>query len=67
MKDCKDHWEYVCTQVDDLLYAQRNGKAFYDALRKLEYQLKGGSEPLYHLGGNFKRVTETESMLTWGI
>ena len=66
MKDCKDHWEYVCTWVDDLLYAGRKGKAFYDALRKLKYQLKGVSEPTYHLGGDFKRVTEPESMLTWG-
>eukprot|EP00957_Ditylum_brightwellii_P076848 5840882-Ditylum_brightwellii.AAC.1 len=66
MKDCKDHWEYVCTWVDDLLYAEQNGKSFYDALHELKYQLKGVSEPTYHLGGDFKRVTEPESMLTLG-
>ena len=66
MKDCKDHWEYVCTWVDDLLYAGCNGKAFYDALHELKYQLKGVSEPTYHLGDAFKIVTEPETMLTWG-
>eukprot|EP00957_Ditylum_brightwellii_P025722 1946684-Ditylum_brightwellii.AAC.1 len=66
MKDCKDHCEYICTWIDDLLYAGHNGKAFYDALHKLKYQLKGVSETTYHLSGNFKRVTEPESMLTWG-
>eukprot|EP00957_Ditylum_brightwellii_P132654 10115545-Ditylum_brightwellii.AAC.1 len=66
MKGCKDHWEYVCTWVDDLLYAGHNGKAFYDALCELKCQLKGVSEPMYHLSGDFKRVTEPEAMLTWG-
>eukprot|EP00957_Ditylum_brightwellii_P010867 823885-Ditylum_brightwellii.AAC.1 len=41
MKDCKDHWEYVCTWIDDLLYARHNRKVFYDALCELKYQLKG--------------------------
>eukprot|EP00957_Ditylum_brightwellii_P118396 9029904-Ditylum_brightwellii.AAC.1 len=50
MKDCKDHWEYVRIWLDDLLYAGQNGRAFYDALRELKYQLKGVSEPTYHLG-----------------
>eukprot|EP00957_Ditylum_brightwellii_P150225 11439783-Ditylum_brightwellii.AAC.1 len=44
MKDFKDHWEYVCTWVDDLLYAGHDGKLFYDALRELKYQLKGGAQ-----------------------
>eukprot|EP00957_Ditylum_brightwellii_P025678 1942144-Ditylum_brightwellii.AAC.1 len=66
MKDCKDHLEYVCTWVDDLFYAGCNGKIFYDALCEFKYQLKGVNDPTYHLGGDFKRVTEPESMLTWG-
>eukprot|EP00957_Ditylum_brightwellii_P171394 13048161-Ditylum_brightwellii.AAC.1 len=66
MEDCDDHWGYVCTWVDDLLYAGHNGKAFYDALHELKYQLKGVSEPTYCLGSDFKRVTEPESMLIWG-
>eukprot|EP00957_Ditylum_brightwellii_P152042 11577320-Ditylum_brightwellii.AAC.1 len=66
MKDSKDHWEYVCSWVDDLLYAGCNGKAFYDALHELKDQLKGVSEPTYHLGGDSKRVTQPEYMLTWG-
>eukprot|EP00957_Ditylum_brightwellii_P009705 731525-Ditylum_brightwellii.AAC.1 len=67
MKDCKGHWEYVCTWTDNLLHTGCNGKAFYDALHELKYQLKGLSEPVYHLDGDFKKVTEPESMLPWGV
>lgn len=48
------------------LYAGHNGKEFYDALSKLKYQLKGVSVSTYLLGGDYDRVTEPESMLTWG-
>eukprot|EP00957_Ditylum_brightwellii_P021918 1653032-Ditylum_brightwellii.AAC.1 len=67
MKDCKDHWECVCTWVADLLYDVHNGKVFYDAMHELKYHLKGVSEPKYHLGGDFKRVIEPESILTSGV
>jgi len=66
MKDCGTHWEYVCTWVDDLLYAGKNSKGFYDSLKALGYKLKGVGSPTYHLGGDFVRVNEPESMLTWG-
>eukprot|EP00957_Ditylum_brightwellii_P124251 9471258-Ditylum_brightwellii.AAC.1 len=66
MKDWNDHWEYVCTWADDLLYAGHNGRAVYDALSKLKYELKDVSELTYHLGNDFKRVTEPEYMLTQG-
>ena len=66
MKDCGDHWEYVCTWVDDLLYAGSDGEGFFQELRDIGYKLKGVGEPSYHLGGDFKRVTEPENMLLWG-
>ena len=66
MRDKDDHYEYVCTWVDDLLYAGRDGKGFYDDIRALGYKLKGVEEPKYHLGGDFKRVKEPEEILTWG-
>eukprot|EP00957_Ditylum_brightwellii_P148912 11337761-Ditylum_brightwellii.AAC.1 len=65
MKDCNNHWKYVCTWVDDLLYAGLNGKAFLYVLCELKYQLKGMSAPMFHLGGDFKRVIDPESILTW--
>jgi len=48
------------------LYAGRNPNAFFGKLRELGYKLKGVGMPSYHLGGDFKRVSEPESVLTWG-
>ena len=66
MLDCGDHWEYVATWVDDLLYIGMEPEKFYATLRELGYKLKGVGEPTYHLGGDFKRVKEPEDVLTWG-
>jgi len=66
MKDCGDHYEYVCVYVDDLIYAGKDPKKFYDILQCIGYKLKGVGPPSYHLGGDFKRVKEPEEMLIWG-
>jgi hypothetical protein len=66
MKDCGDHWSYLCVWVDDLLYAGKDAAGFYDSLKKLGFKLKGVGTPTYHLGGDFVRVNEPESILTWG-
>ena len=66
MKDCNSHYEYVCTYVDDLLYAGKDPTGFYDTLKTHGFNLKGVEEPKYHLGGNFARVDHPEKMLTWG-
>ena len=66
MKDCGDHYEYVCVYVDDLLHAGRRGTGFFDELKGLGFKLKGVGPPTYHLGGDFKKVSEPEPMLTWG-
>jgi hypothetical protein len=66
MKDCNLHYDYVCTWVDDLLYAGKDPKSFFDSLETIGYKLKGVGTPTYHLGGDFIRVSEPESVLTWG-
>ena len=57
MRDAGDHYEYVCTWVDDLLVAMKDPKAFLDALQAAphNYKLKGVGPPKYHLGGDFFR------------
>jgi hypothetical protein len=66
MLDCGTYYEYCAVWVDNLLYAGKNGNALFDALTKIGYKLKGVGAPQYHLGGDFKRVTEPEKVLTWG-
>ncbi len=66
MKDCGSHWEYVCTYVDDVIYGGKDPKAYFQNLLDMGYKLKGVGEPKYHLGGDFTRVREPESVLTWG-
>ena len=66
MKDCGDHYEYLATWVDDLLYIGHNPNCFYKLITDLGFKLKGVQYPTYHLGGDFKRVNEPEPMLTWG-
>jgi hypothetical protein len=68
MKDFGDHWEYICTYVDDLIYAGHNARLFFDDIlqSKHGFKLKGVGEPRYHLGGDFRRMMEPEHMLTWG-
>jgi len=62
MKRVENHWEYVATHVNDLLYCGKDPKRFYKMLREFGFKLK----PTYHLGGDFKRMKEPEAMLTWG-
>jgi Reverse transcriptase (RNA-dependent DNA polymerase) len=66
MHDCKTHWEYVATYVDDLLYVGKNSKHFFQSLLDVGFKLKGVGMPKYHLGGDFKRVDVPKKILTWG-
>jgi hypothetical protein len=46
MKDCNDHWEYVCVYINELACVSRNPKAFFDSLtQKHGYTLKGVGPP----------------------
>ena len=66
LRDAGDHYEYVCTYVDDLLVAMKNPAEFMDALQSApwNYKLKGVSFPKYHLGADFKR--DKDGTLTYG-
>ena len=62
-----EYYEYMCTWVDDLLYAGKDAEeGFYESLHKSGYKLKGIGFLKYHPGGDFKRVKEPEEVLTWG-
>ncbi len=52
MKDKGNHWEYICTYVDDLLVMSKNPKEFMDELQ-LTFKMKGIGPPTYHLGADF--------------
>src|SRR6476620_10467245 len=56
MKNCGDHYKYVCIYVDVLAMAMMNPQAFVDALKgKYNYKLKGVGKIKYHLGADFLR------------
>ena len=65
IKDCSTHYEYVCVYIDDIMMMGKNPEEFFKTLtEKYNYQLKGVSEPTYHLGGDFFR--DPDGTLTWG-
>ena len=65
MKDCHDHYEYVCVYVDDLFHMSRNPSKFFDKLKQeYKYKLKGVGPPKYHLGGDF--FHDDDGTLAWG-
>jgi len=65
IKDCGTHYEYVCVYVDDIMMMGKNPEEFFTTLtEKYNYQLKGVSEPTYHLGGDFFR--DPDGTLAWG-
>jgi len=57
IRDCGDHYEYVCVYVDDLAVMMKEPQTFFDELRspKWGYKLKGVGPLEYHLGANFAR------------
>ncbi|MGH7954713.1 MAG: reverse transcriptase domain-containing protein [Gloeomargaritales cyanobacterium] len=54
MKDCGDHYEYICVYVDDLIAAGLKPMEIIADLRKI-FKLKGVGPPSYFLGMDFKR------------
>ena len=63
MKDGGDHWEYICTYVDDLLIMSKEPEKFMDELKKT-FKMKGVGPPTYHLGADFER--HENGKLSWG-
>ena len=57
----------MCVSMLMILSTQaRQHQSSTTKLKDIGYKLKGVEAPTYHLGGDFKRVTEPEEMLTWG-
>ena len=63
MLDKQTHWEYLCVYVDDIMVMSKDPQAFMDDLQKT-FKMKGVGPPDYHLGGNFKRLSNGK--LSWG-
>ena len=51
-KDC-DHYEYICTHVDDFMIASKQPELVMELIKK-EYQIKGEGPPDYYLGNAYK-------------
>ena len=61
----KDHWEYICVWVDDMLIISKDTKAIVDVLEK-EYTLKGVGEPKYYLGADMMQLEKPENIFVMG-
>lgn len=71
MRDCGDHYEYLCTWVDDLLFASKDPMKLMrnDLQNKYKYTLKGVGAPEYYIGADIKRVDKEvhdKGVLTMG-
>ena len=59
MKDCKTHYEYVATWVDDVLVMSKEPlpapQVIQDFKEAGEYELKGVGAPEYYLGGDLQQ------------
>ena len=70
MRDCGDHYEHLCTWVDDLIFASKNPMWLMNLLeKKYKYTLKGVGSPEYYLGADIKRVDKDvvdKGVLTMG-
>ena len=59
LRNCNDHYEYICVWVDDLAICSHNAQAIIDVLADNngphKYKFKGVGDITYHLGGNFFR------------
>ena len=61
MRDMKDHWEYICVWVDDMLIISKDTKAIVDVLEK-EYTVKGVGDPKYYLGADMMQLEKPENI-----
>ena len=63
MKDCKTHYEYVATWVDDVLVMSKEPlKVIQDFKEAGEYELKGVGAPEYYLGGDLQQCKVDDYM-----
>ena len=54
MRGCGDHYEYLCTWVDDLIFASKNPMWLMEKLQtqKYGYKLKGVGKPECYLAAD---------------
>ena len=65
MRDCGEHYEYICVYVDDIAIMSKNPSALIDLIKaKGGYQLSSGGPISYHIGGDFKR--DEDGVLCYG-
>ena len=56
MKDCKTHYKYVATWVDNILVMSKEPiKVIHEFKEAGEYELKGVGAPKYYLGGDLQQ------------
>jgi hypothetical protein len=55
--DCRDHYEYLATYVDDILSFSRYPVKVIAKLKK-DYILEGVGEPTFYLGGDVEQLGE---------
>ena len=56
MRDAGNAWEYIVVYVDDIIFAMKDPKSFFDKLQepdKVGFMMKGVGLPTYHLGADF--------------
>ena len=66
MKQYGDRWGYIVSWVDDLLIMTPDNAAVLKDLQSRFKKLKDVGAPEYYLGGDFKRESGTEDVLTLG-
>ena len=65
MKDCGDHYEYICVYVDDIAIMSRDCTTVIDALKAVGgFKLSGYGPIKYHIGGDFER--DVDGVLCYG-
>ena len=62
----KDHWEYICVWVDDMLIISKDTKAIVDFLEK-DYTFKGVGESKYYLGADMMQLEKPENIFVMGL
>ena len=54
LADSKDHYEYLCTHVDDFMIVSKEPQIIMDLI-EAEYNIKGKGPPDYYLGNDYKK------------
>ena len=65
LKDCGDHYEYICVYVDDIAIMSKDPGSVIEMIKeKGKYSLSSGGPISYHIGGDFRR--DEDGVLCYG-